>query len=61
LSFENSTLCVFADGRPVLNGVSGIAQPGTVTAILGSSGAGKTTFIDILAGRKNTGEITGMR
>jgi len=33
--------------------------PGHVTAIMGPSGAGKTTFLDILAGRKNVGKISG--
>ena len=43
----------------ILHGVSGRASPGKVTAILGESGAGKTTFLDILAGRKNIGKIEG--
>eukprot|EP01091_Cochliopodium_minus_P001796 TRINITY_DN1176_c0_g1_i1.p1 TRINITY_DN1176_c0_g1~~TRINITY_DN1176_c0_g1_i1.p1 ORF type:complete len:980 (+),score=224.17 TRINITY_DN1176_c0_g1_i1:2-2941(+) len=44
----------------ILHGVSGKAVPGKVTAILGESGAGKTTFLDILAGRKNMGKIEGV-
>jgi ABC-type multidrug transport system ATPase subunit len=39
--------------------VSGTALPGQITAIIGPSGAGKTTFLDVLAGRKNTGVVEG--
>jgi len=45
--------------RTILNNVTGIAQPGELVAIMGPSGGGKTTFIDILAGRKNTGQVEG--
>ncbi|RLN61775.1 hypothetical protein BBJ29_001376 [Phytophthora kernoviae] len=43
----------------LLKGVSGVARPGTITALMGSSGAGKTTLIDVIAGRKNTGVVRG--
>ena len=39
----------------LLNEVSGAFQPGILTALVGVSGAGKTTLMDVLAGRK-TGE-----
>lgn len=45
--------------RVILNDLHGAAFPGQVMAIVGPSGAGKTTFIDILAGRKNTGVVSG--
>lgn len=45
--------------RKLLNDVFGFAQPGKVTALVGSSGAGKTTLLDVLAFRKNTGVIDG--
>lgn len=38
----------YDEERPVLRGVSFVARPGTVTAIVGSSGAGKTTAVDLL-------------
>ena len=87
LSFQNLSYTVpvkAAKGTPahdkqILKGISGIARPGEVFAILGSSGfatlhdletmpthryqlyrAGKTTLLDILAGRvKATGTLTG--
>ncbi|EQC40473.1 hypothetical protein SDRG_02366 [Saprolegnia diclina VS20] len=43
----------------LLKGVSGYARPGTITALMGSSGAGKTTLMDVIAGRKTGGKIEG--
>ncbi|EQC32363.1 hypothetical protein SDRG_10110 [Saprolegnia diclina VS20] len=43
----------------LLQNVNGIALPGTITALMGSSGAGKTTLMDVIAGRKTGGTITG--
>ncbi len=36
-------------GKPVLKGISFDAQPGTVTALVGSSGSGKSTIIGLVA------------
>ena len=40
----------------ILQGVTGFIEPGTMTALMGASGARKTTLLDVLAGRKNTGK-----
>ncbi|KAE8905134.1 hypothetical protein PF005_g28195 [Phytophthora fragariae] len=43
----------------LLKGINGFAVPGSITALMGSSGAGKTTLMDVIAGRKTGGKITG--
>ncbi len=37
-------------GKPVLHGISFEAQPGTVTALVGSCGSGKSTIISLICG-----------
>ena len=37
-------------GKPVLHGISFNARPGTVTALVGSSGSGKSTIISLICG-----------
>ena len=43
----------------LLRDVSGAFRPGVLTALVGVSGAGKTTLMDVLAGRKTSGCIEG--
>jgi ABC-type multidrug transport system ATPase subunit len=43
----------------ILENVTGFFAPGTLTATMGPSGAGKTTFLDIVTGRKNRGHVEG--
>jgi len=50
---------VTADKLQLLRNVSGAFRPGVLTALMGVSGAGKTTLMDVLAGRKTGGYVEG--
>ncbi|KAE8697218.1 ABC transporter G family member 42 [Hibiscus syriacus] len=43
----------------VLQNITGAFRPGVLTALMGVSGAGKTTLMDVLSGRKTVGYIEG--
>ncbi|KAJ3570120.1 hypothetical protein NP233_g4613 [Leucocoprinus birnbaumii] len=45
--------------KTILNALSGRVNPGQMMAILGPSGAGKTTLVEILAGKSKSGVTTG--
>ncbi|KAF8083300.1 hypothetical protein N665_0783s0010 [Sinapis alba] len=47
------------DKLQLLRDVTGVFRPGVLTALMGVSGAGKTTLMDVLAGRKTGGYIEG--
>jgi ABC-type multidrug transport system fused ATPase/permease subunit len=52
LDFRNMTLTLPApQNKTILSDVSGRIRPGRVTAIMGPSGAGKTTFLNVLVGK----------
>ncbi|PNY24891.1 ATP-dependent permease [Tolypocladium capitatum] len=57
LYFENVAYSL--NGKNILTSVQGICRPGEVTAIMGASGAGKTTFLDILARKNKRGQVSG--
>ncbi|KAJ6348196.1 hypothetical protein OIU76_004634 [Salix suchowensis] len=50
---------VSGDRLQLLREVTGAFRPGVLTALMGVSGAGKTTLMDVLAGRKTGGYIDG--
>ncbi|KAL3714536.1 hypothetical protein ACJRO7_006451 [Eucalyptus globulus] len=43
----------------LLQDITGAFRPGVLTALMGISGAGKTTLMDVLSGRKTGGSIEG--
>ncbi|KAK9288073.1 hypothetical protein L1049_016519 [Liquidambar formosana] len=43
----------------LLHDITGAFRPGILTALMGVSGAGKTTLMDVLSGRKTGGTIEG--
>ncbi|TPX35213.1 hypothetical protein SmJEL517_g02343 [Synchytrium microbalum] len=59
LRFDFKNVTLVRNGRPILTQVSGHIMPGKLTAILGPSGAGKTTFLNVLMGKipKTSGEL----
>jgi len=46
--FENVTFRYFAAGEPVLKNVSLVAEPGQSIALLGATGSGKSTIINLI-------------
>ncbi|XVE82355.1 hypothetical protein DITRI_Ditri15bG0142000 [Diplodiscus trichospermus] len=50
--FKNKKLQLLSD-------ITGAFRPGVLTALMGVSGAGKTTLMDVLSGRKTGGTIEG--
>lgn len=64
ISWENLNFVVKTkEGEePILKNLSGFANPGEILAIMGSSGAGKTSLLNVLAGRTTSSSyqsITG--
>ncbi len=47
VAFDNVEFA-YEEGKPVLHGVSFTSNPGTVTALVGSSGSGKSTIISLV-------------
>ncbi|KAH9992457.1 hypothetical protein BJV77DRAFT_1060460 [Russula vinacea] len=50
---------VSGDDKIILDGISGRVEPGQLLGILGPSGAGKTTLIEVLANKNKTGYTSG--
>ena len=58
VAFRDVTFA-YEPGKPVLHGISFDSKPGTVTALVGSSGSGKSTIISLICGFHNatTGRV----
>ena len=54
VTFRDVTFAYEAD-KPVLHGISFESKPGTVTALVGSSGSGKSTIISLICGFHTAG------
>lgn len=60
LSFQYADLSFQPKGmtRPILQNVTGSIERGSLTAVMGGSGAGKSTFVNVLMGKTtNTGGV----
>ncbi|KAM0877156.1 hypothetical protein ACQ4PT_035663 [Festuca glaucescens] len=57
VEFKNLTLSL--GKRKLLRSVTGELQPGRVTAVMGPSGAGKTTFLNAVSGKVTGYQMTG--
>ena len=58
-SLHFSNISYTLNGRTILDNISGSAKPGQLLAIMGASGAGKSTFLDILARKNKKGVVGG--
>lgn len=58
LQFSNLSYTL-PSGKRLLDSISGAVQPGEVMAVLGASGAGKSTFLDLLARKDKRGTVAG--
>ncbi|KAK8662281.1 hypothetical protein V6N13_091865 [Hibiscus sabdariffa] len=60
ISFNDLTLTLKGKEKHLLRCVTGTIKPGRITAVMGPSGAGKTTFISALAGKAMGCKKTGL-
>ena len=58
-SLHFSDISYTLGNRVILDSISGSVKPGQLLAIMGASGAGKSTFLDILARKNKRGAVTG--
>ncbi|XP_039140123.1 ABC transporter G family member 28-like isoform X2 [Dioscorea cayenensis subsp. rotundata] len=60
VAFKDLTLMLKGTKKQLLRSVTGKLKPGHVTAVMGPSGAGKTTFLNALAGKATGCDVTGL-
>ncbi|KAG0472954.1 hypothetical protein HPP92_014811 [Vanilla planifolia] len=60
VAFKDLTLTLTGSKKRLLRSVTGKLMPGRVAAVMGPSGAGKTTFLSALAGKTTGCEVTGL-
>ncbi|GMY09255.1 ABC transporter G family member 24-like isoform X1 [Fagus crenata] len=60
VSFKDLTLTLKAKNKHLLRCVTGKIKPGRITAVMGPSGAGKTTFLSAVAGKAIGCTMTGL-
>jgi len=62
MEIKLANICKAFDGRIVLHNVNLTLAPGEITCLMGPSGIGKTTLVNILAGllKADGGEISGL-
>ncbi|CCM00070.1 uncharacterized protein FIBRA_02097 [Fibroporia radiculosa] len=58
-SLHFSDISYMLGTRTILENISGSVKPGQIMAIMGASGAGKSTFLDILARKRKRGLVSG--
>nr|GMC48448.1 ABC transporter G family member 24-like [Ipomoea batatas] len=59
IAFRDLTVTLKGKNKHLLRSVNGAILPGHITAVMGPSGAGKTTFLSTLAGKTVGCRITG--
>ncbi|CAM6102780.1 unnamed protein product [Calypogeia fissa] len=59
IKFVDLCLVLKGSGKKILSYVAGELRPRRLTAVMGPSGAGKTTFLNALAGKETGSLITG--
>ncbi|KAL2525868.1 ABC transporter G family member 24 [Abeliophyllum distichum] len=60
IAFRDLTVTLKGKNKILLRSITGKIRPGRITAVMGPSGAGKTTFLSALAGKAVGCMVTGM-
>ncbi|XP_020261375.1 ABC transporter G family member 28-like isoform X2 [Asparagus officinalis] len=60
VAFKDLTLTLKRNGKKILRSVTGKLMPGRVAALMGPSGAGKTTYLSAVSGKVTGCEASGL-